>query len=209
MLVVTLSLTFNAFCVCRPLNELWLAFRAGQATDAKSSTDCAVQCLQVVNKEAVNLPDTIKTSQLHGPHTLLIGDAAHCVTPILGQGANAALEDTSKLVDVLTQRVNSVQDAPAAFSKSRLADSQALVDLNRYFVWATGLGPLTLLAFFPVLLHVVIGSVLSFVLPFVPKPALREMDKGASYSRVVNGVKRDTVLFVTCIITAVVRITTS
>lgn len=32
-------------------------------------------------------------SKLTGPAVLLLGDAAHAVTPVGGQGANAALED--------------------------------------------------------------------------------------------------------------------
>lgn len=32
---------------------------------------------------------------------MLVGDAAHAVTPVGGQGANAALEDTLFLTDIL------------------------------------------------------------------------------------------------------------
>ena len=34
----------------------------------------------------------VECSKLHGPCAVLIGDAAHGVTPSLGQGTNAALE---------------------------------------------------------------------------------------------------------------------
>lgn len=40
-------------------------------------------------------------SKLTGPGVLLLGDAAHAVTPVGGQGANAALEDCLFLDGVL------------------------------------------------------------------------------------------------------------
>lgn len=152
--------------------------------------------MQVINKPAIELPQTIKTSQLHGPRTVLIGDAAHCVTPILGQGANAALEDASALVATITHparghdRPPTVDQIPEAYSRAKLADSRALVDLNRYMVFATGLGPLTPLAFVPILVSVALRTVLSLV-RLVKKPALLRMAEGASYSAVVREVVTD------------------
>lgn len=35
----------------------------------------------------------VRCSQLHGPRVVVVGDAAHAVSPLLGQGCNAALED--------------------------------------------------------------------------------------------------------------------
>ena len=40
-------------------------------------------------------------SRLTGPRVVLVGDAAHAVTPVGGQGANAALEDTLFLSNIL------------------------------------------------------------------------------------------------------------
>lgn len=42
----------------------------------------------------------IKCSQLHAPGILMLGDAAHAVTPVFGQGANSALESTVVLNQV-------------------------------------------------------------------------------------------------------------
>lgn len=150
------------------------------------------------NRAAIELPQTIKTSQLHGPRTVLLGDAAHCVTPILGQGANAALEDASALVATITTPTPgrahppAVEEIPGAFSRAKLADARALVDLNRYMVFATGLGPLTPLAFVPILVSVALRTVLSF-LPFFKKPALLRMAEGASYAAVVRQIVTDCV----------------
>lgn len=49
------------------------------------------------------LPCRVRCSQIHGPGTILVGDAAHAVTPIGGQGCNAALEDGLVLDQVLTE----------------------------------------------------------------------------------------------------------
>lgn len=45
----------------------------------------------------------VRCSELHGPGVILLGDAAHAVTPIGGQGCNAALEDAVVLDDVLSE----------------------------------------------------------------------------------------------------------
>ena len=39
--------------------------------------------------------------KISGPRTVLLGDAAHAVTPVGGQGANAALEDCIFLDGIL------------------------------------------------------------------------------------------------------------
>ena len=35
----------------------------------------------------------VRCSQLHGPRVVVVGDAAHAVSPSMGQGCNSALED--------------------------------------------------------------------------------------------------------------------
>jgi hypothetical protein len=60
-------------------------------------------------------------------------------------------------------------------------------------------------AFLPLLLHVVVGSALSAVLPFVPKPTLRDMEKGASYAAMTGGVKRDAAIFAAVLAAAAVK----
>ena len=45
----------------------------------------------------------VRCTQIHGPGTILLGDAAHAVTPIGGQGCNAALEDGLVLDHVLQE----------------------------------------------------------------------------------------------------------
>lgn len=43
---------------------------------------------------------SVRCSKLHGPRTVILGDAAHGVTPALGQGCNAALESATVLARV-------------------------------------------------------------------------------------------------------------
>ena len=52
----------------------------------------------------------VRCSQLHGPGTVLLGDAAHAVTPIGGQGCNSALEDCKVLGQVLEQTGEDLYD---------------------------------------------------------------------------------------------------
>ena len=51
----------------------------------------------------------VRCSQLHGPATVLLGDAGHAVTPDSGQGFNAGLEDVSIMTQLLDQVRHSSQ----------------------------------------------------------------------------------------------------
>ena len=68
----------------------------------------------------------------HGEHILLIGDAIHAVSPSIGQGCNAALQD----VEIFNQLLDSHQDdwakAITQFSELRRADAYALRELSDY-----------------------------------------------------------------------------
>ncbi len=52
---------------------------------------------------------SIRCSKLHGPSTVILGDAAHGVTPALGQGCNAALESAVILSEVYLLKSDSLQ----------------------------------------------------------------------------------------------------
>lgn len=73
----------------------------------------------------------VSCSRLDGPRVVLVGDAAHAVSPSLGQGCNAALEDVQLLDQVVGEAGGCLQEVPARFSALRLADGNALVWLDR------------------------------------------------------------------------------
>ena len=76
---------------------------------------------------------TVKCNQFHnGDHILLIGDAAHAVSPSIGQGCNSALEDTAILDRLLDETQDNWGQAIARFSQNRIADAHALVALSDY-----------------------------------------------------------------------------
>jgi len=56
--------------------------------------------------------------QWHGDHLVFIGDAAHCTSPQLGQGANLGLMDAMTLAAVLREQKN-IPDALAAYAAAR------------------------------------------------------------------------------------------
>ena len=59
-----------------------------------------------------------------------MGDASHTVTPILGQGCNAGLEDVAVLAGILDKHDGNLDAALPAYTKARLPDAKALVKLN-------------------------------------------------------------------------------
>lgn len=65
----------------------------------------------------------------HGGRALLLGDAAHAVVPFYGQGANAALEDVTILLDLLERTGDDWATAFDEFARTRKPDTDALADL--------------------------------------------------------------------------------
>jgi kynurenine 3-monooxygenase len=63
-----------------------------------------------------------------GDRLLLIGDAAHAITPFHGQGMNCAFEDCRELDDCLMQR-DSWQAAFIAFERRRHLNTDAIADM--------------------------------------------------------------------------------
>ncbi|GCD93301.1 FAD-dependent monooxygenase [Embleya hyalina] len=68
----------------------------------------------------------------HRGRVVLIGDAAHAMTPNLGQGGNQALEDAIELADVLSGvTAAGVVDALPGYSRRRVARTSAVVRKSR------------------------------------------------------------------------------
>ncbi|MGL4617630.1 MAG: FAD-dependent oxidoreductase [Chroococcidiopsis sp.] len=76
---------------------------------------------------------TVSCDRFHdGDSILLIGDAAHAVSPSLGQGCNASLEDVLIFEQLLEQYDDDWALALPAFSQQRVPDAHALGELSNY-----------------------------------------------------------------------------
>lgn len=74
---------------------------------------------------------TIRCSRYHhGDSVLILGDAAHSVSPSIGQGCNAALEDVAIVNKLLDEYADNWAEAIAQFTIRRKADAHALVELG-------------------------------------------------------------------------------
>jgi kynurenine 3-monooxygenase len=74
---------------------------------------------------------TICCSYYHyADSVLLIGDAAHAVSPSLGQGCNSALEDVFIFNQLLDEYADDLKQALEQFTNRRLADAHAVVELS-------------------------------------------------------------------------------
>lgn len=79
----------------------------------------------------------ITSMSAHDHHTshaslqiVLLGDAAHTMSPVLGQGLNAGLEDVAVFADCLQQHLGNVDTALPAYNTRRLPDVQAIMTVN-------------------------------------------------------------------------------
>ncbi len=74
---------------------------------------------------------TIRCNRYHyDDSALLIGDAAHAVSPALGQGCNSALEDVVIFNQLLDEYADDLTLALEQFTVRRLADAHAVVELS-------------------------------------------------------------------------------
>lgn len=138
----------------------------------------------------------IKCSRLDGPGIMLLGDAAHAVTPVFGQGANSSLESAKVLGDVLVEAGGDVQQVPARFTATRLADVHALNELDeKAYSFFRRKGPFDP-DFLQLLSHVLLGTILSKIVPFIygSKPALLKLGSTTRYSEITAAVRRDSML---------------
>lgn len=76
---------------------------------------------------------TVRCDRFHeGDQILLIGDAAHAVSPAMGQGCNASLEDVLIFERLLEQHEDDWAQVLPAFSEQRVPDAHALKELSDY-----------------------------------------------------------------------------
>lgn len=68
----------------------------------------------------------------HGDRILILGDAAHAVSPSIGQGCNSALQDVAWLNQLLDHYQNDWSQVLPQFSQQRVIEAHALRDLSDY-----------------------------------------------------------------------------
>jgi kynurenine 3-monooxygenase len=140
---------------------------------------------------------TVRCDRFHdGDSVLLIGDAAHAVSPSIGQGCNASLEDVLVLERLLEQYEDDWALALPAFSEQRVPDAHALKDLSDYSF------PRTKVLVVEFFLRLTLSRLLHRWFPQWAKPFVFDLllDRDLSYSQVlslsqgwINKVKRSTV----------------
>ena len=94
----------------------------GEAADVLEALTSPEQLLPAVYYDA-------SVRRLHADGLVALGDAAHAMSPQLGQGANLALVDAALLADALAVHLN-VDDALAAYARERRAHL-------RFYAWAS------------------------------------------------------------------------
>jgi len=70
--------------------------------------------------------------------TVMLGDAAHIMHPVLGQGLNVGLEDAMLFVQCLERHGSNVDTALPAFNTERTPDIHAILTINEAV--ASGMG---------------------------------------------------------------------
>ena len=61
---------------------------------------------------------------------MLLGDAAHTMTPVLGQGCNSGMEDAVIFARMLQQSDADLDGLLPAYSAARLLELRALISIN-------------------------------------------------------------------------------
>lgn len=161
------------------------------------------------------MPSWTHLSQLHGPKTVLLGDAAHTMSPVLGQGLNAALEDVGVFAQCLEQHQSNVDAALPAYNKARLPDVQAIMLVNEmvassdagltvqdqdlaHKLWVTGHKLLFKL-------HMISHTILNKAAPsMIPGPQLIKLVTGAApYRAFISALYQDAIFTAGLLIAAV------
>ncbi|WP_041933463.1 FAD-dependent oxidoreductase [Gloeothece verrucosa] len=127
---------------------------------------------------------TVHCNRYHqGNNVLIIGDAAHSVSPSLGQGCNSALEDVEIFNNLLDEMGDNWSQAVPEFTRRRVTDAQALRELSNY-VFPRGNKKL----FFEFFLRLNIGRFFHKILPNFFPPVFTDQiwESSVSYSEILQ-----------------------
>lgn len=140
--------------------------------DANILAQAPISSLTTVRCDRLNVDDKI----------LLIGDAAHAVSPSIGQGCNSALQDVLIFSQVLDDYQQDWTRALPAFTERRLSEVHALRELSDYTFPRT---PRMVAEF---IFRITIGKKLHSRFPklFSPLPMDLVMETDQSYSSILK-----------------------
>jgi kynurenine 3-monooxygenase len=134
-------------------------------------------------KRPVSQITTINCDRFHySDSVLILGDAAHAVSPSLGQGCNSALEDVAILNQIIEKdRENWPQILPK-FTQQRIPDAHALQELSNYGF------PRSKILIFEFVMRLRLARLLNKLFPQVFKPFLFDLinDAHLSYSEILQ-----------------------
>lgn len=89
-----------------------------------------VESCELDDMVVTDVHDCATLKHMYAGRVVLLGDAAHPIGPVLGQGANMALEDAARLADLLAAE----RDVPAAlraYDRARLKRTNTIVHHSR------------------------------------------------------------------------------
>ena len=135
-----------------------------------------ISTLTTVKCDRLNIEDKV----------VLVGDAAHAVSPSIGQGCNSSLQDALIFNQVLNEHHHDWAQALPAYTQRRLADVHALRDLSDYTF------PRSRLMGLEFIFRLTVGKKLSGLFPkiFTPLPMELVMETDQSYSSILNQCRR-------------------
>ncbi|MGL6338560.1 MAG: FAD-dependent oxidoreductase, partial [Waterburya sp.] len=125
---------------------------------------------------------TVRCNRYHyGDRVLILGDAAHAVSPSLGQGCNSAMEDVFVLDKLLDEYQDNWAEALPQYTQRRVPDIHALSELSQYFF------PLSKILFVELLLRRNLGRIAHKLLPqyFPPYYFDQVSDTTTPYSKIL------------------------
>lgn len=126
---------------------------------------------------------TIRCNRYHySDSVLLIGDAAHAVSPSLGQGCNAALEDVAVFDKLLDQYSDDIALALEQFTINRKEDAHALAELSE------NASPSSSKLFIQFIIRQRFAKILHQLFPKYFSPSMRDLmdDSTLPYSKILN-----------------------
>ena len=126
---------------------------------------------------------TVKGDRFHySDSVLFLGDAAHAVSPSLGQGCNSALEDVAILKGIIEEKRDNWQQIFPEFTEQRISNVHALQELSNYGF------PRSKILIFEFVLRLRFARFFNKLFPQLFKPFLFDLinDAHLSYSEILQ-----------------------